>query len=197
MINLRTIVTTVLGVAFGAAIVGYSFFQRFQPGAVEQAIPAAASFTFVAQDLDTLINSPVRGQLDQALGAGHSLKTIAEESAWTALVARSEIAVADIPFRSAGENKSWAAVSWVGWRSPWLRWKLEAAEGDSLEFLGKHAVWPIWRSTAEDLARGMTLTFALTDNLFIACLSESPTDIKLLLDTYDRRAPARAKGYLP
>ena len=32
--------------------------------------------------------------------------------------------------------------------------------------------------------------FALTDNLFIACLSENPEDIVLLLDTYDHRMPS-------
>lgn len=188
-------ITVGLGALFAGAIVVYSFVEPFQAGAVHEAIPAAASFVFATDDLDELLASPVRAQLDKALGAGNSLKTIAEASAWTGLVAPSEIAVADLPFRGAGENKSWAAVSWVGWRSPWLRWRLEAAEGDQLQFQGKHSVWPIWRLESADIARGMSLTFALTDNLFIACLSENPSDIKLLLDTYDKRAPARPKGY--
>jgi hypothetical protein len=75
-----------------------------------------------------------------------------------------------------------------------LRWKLEAAAGKQLTLLGKHAVWPIWEYRSPDLPPGMHLTLALTDNLLIACLSESTSDITLLLDTYDHRAPAHHKG---
>jgi len=183
-----------LGILFGLAVIKYSFFQPFKTDAVLQAIPAQASFVFKADDLDALLQSPVCGQLDKALGAGQSLREIAAASGWTSLVAASELAVADIPFRDAGIQKSWAAVSWVGWRSPWLRWKLEHARSKNLKLLGKHAVWPIWMYTDPQLARGMTLTFALTDNLFIACLSENPTDILLLLDTYDKRTPVTSAG---
>ncbi len=179
-----------LGALFAGAIVAYAFVQPFEPDAVRGAIPYGASFVFKAESLGDLLQSPVRGQLDKALGAGNSLREIAESSAWTKQVAAAEIAVADIPFRSAGARKSWAAASWVGWRSPWLRWRLEHARDDRLDFMGKHSVWPVWRYDAPDIARGMSLTFALTDNLFIVCLSESPTDIFLLLDTYDGRHPA-------
>lgn len=183
-----------MGALFAGAIVVYSFTQPFQAGRVCEAIPAQASFVFKADSLDELLQSPVCGQLDKALGAGNSLQQIATSNGWKKFAAASEIAVADIPYRSMGEQKSWAAVSWVGWRSPWLRWKLEAATGDQLTFLGKHSVWPIWEYAAPDLAKGMRLTFSITDNLFIACLSENPSDIVLLLDTYDGRVPSYSRG---
>lgn len=188
-------ITIGLGAAFAGAIVGYSFFQPFHEGTVCNAIPAQASFVFTADTLDELLQSPVARQLDKALGAEHSLAEIATSNGWKKWAAASEIAVADIPYRSMGEQKSWAAVSWVGWRSPWLRWKLEAAAGDELTFLGKHSVWPIWEYTAPNPARGMSLTFSITDNLFIACLSENPSDIVLLLDTYDGRVPSYSRGH--
>lgn len=187
-------VTVALGAIFAGTIVVYSFVQPFQPGAVCNAIPDGASFVFQAENLDELLQSPVCGQLDKALGAGNSLKAIADSNGWVKLAAASEIAVADIPFRNAGHSKSWAAVGWVGWRSPWLRWKLEHSRNKNLKLLGKHAVWPIWQYESADIARGMSLTFALTDNVFMACLSENPTDILLLLDTYDKRHPSHPKG---
>ncbi|MBT8041944.1 MAG: hypothetical protein KJN98_02130, partial [Pontiella sp.] len=165
-------------------------FQPFIPGAVRTAIPRQASFVLSADSLDEVLQSPVCGQLDKALGAGNTLRDLMKGNPWIKLAAASEIAVADIPFQSAGEEKSWAAASWVGWRSPWLRWKLEHSRDENLELLGKHAVWPVWQYRPPDLARGKSLTFALTDNLLIACLSEQPTDILLLLDTYDKRVPA-------
>ena len=176
-----------LGLVFGGLIVFHAFVQPFQSEAVYEAIPAQASFVFKAENLEELLQSPVCGQLDKALGAGMSLNQIADSNGWVSLAAASEIAVADIPFRDAGRQKTWAAVSWVGWRSPWLRWRLEHSRNRSLKFLGKHAVWPIWQYNNPAITRDMHLTFTLTDNLFIACLSENPTDILLLLDTYDKR----------
>ena len=193
MTKLRLSGVVVLGTLFVVATLVYSFYQPFVAGAVSEAIPARASFVYRADSLDDLLQSPVCGQLDKALGAGNSLKELASSTEWIKLAVASEIAVADIPFRNVGEQKSWATVSWVGWRSPWLRWKLEQSRNKNLTLLGKHAVWPVWQYDAPDLAKGMSLTFALTDTLFITCLSESPTDILLLLDTYDKRAPATTK----
>ncbi len=200
MTKLRLGGTIALGAAFAGAIFFYSFYQPFIPGAVCEAIPAEASFVFQATDLQELLQSPVCGQLDQALGTGNTLEALLASSNWKNLATASEIAVADIPFRTAGQQKTWAAASWLGWRSPWLRWKLEHSRNKNLTLLGKHAVWPVWQYDSPDIARGMSLTFALTDNLLIACLSEHPSDIVLLLDTYDKRAPAAVlpqKGYQP
>ncbi len=179
-----------LGIVFVIAVLVYSFYQPLIPGAVCGAIPAEASFSFKANHLEELLQSPVCDQLDKALGAGNTLEALLNSNRWKNLAAASEIAVADIPFRQAGHNKAWAAACWVGWRSPWLRWKLEHVRNDRFKLLGKHAVWPVWQYAAPDIARGMTLTFALTDNLFLVCLSERPTDILLLLDAYDKRIPS-------
>jgi hypothetical protein len=190
MRKIRAGLSVALAVVFAASIAVYSFCQPFIPNAVCSAIPAPASFVFQAASLEELLQSPVCSQLDKALGAGNTLNHLTRSNEWIRLAAASEIAVADIPFRQAGKQKSWAAVTWVGWRSPWLRWKLEHAGNDNLVLLGKHAVWPVWSFNAPDIARGMHLTASLTDNLFILCLSEEPTDILLLLDTYDKRLPA-------
>ncbi len=198
MTGWRHIGTAVLGVVFAGTVLFYSFHQPFLSGAVCEAIPAHASFVYQADSLKELLESPVCGQLDKALGAGNSLRDLLENNGWTKLAAPSEIAVADIPFRRAGINRTWAAASWVGWRSPWLRWKLEHAGNRNLKLLGRHAAWPIWSYASPDIARGMQLTFALTDNLFLACLSEDPYDIVLLLDAYDKRMPSTKttnKGY--
>jgi len=182
--------TGVLGVLFAGAVLIYSFHQPFIPGAVYEAIPAHASFVYRADSLAELLESPVCGQLDKALGAGNSLRELLEGNDWAKLAAASEIAVADIPFRQTGINRTWAAATWVGWRSPWLRWKLEHAGSRNLKLLGRRNAWPIWVYESPDIARGMQLTFALTDNLFLICLSENPTDIDLLLDAYDNRIPS-------
>ena len=190
MSRLRFSVTVSLGFICLAVSVGYAFFQPFIPGAVYDAVPAQATFTHKAENLDDLLVSPVCTQINQALGAGNSLEMLLDSNGWIKLAAPSEIAIADIPLRFAGQSKAWAAVSWVGWRSPWLRWRLEHTRAEGFSFLGKHAVWPVWKYETPDIARGTSLTFALTDNLFIICLSENPSDILLLLDAYDQRTPS-------
>ena len=62
-----------------------------------------------------------------------------------------------------------------------------ALETEGFTMVGKHNVWPIWRYESPDIARGSILTFALTDNLFIACLSSNVGDIVPLLEAYDNR----------
>ena len=182
--------TVGLGLIFAAVAVGYAFFQPFIPGAVYDAIPAQAPFKHGAESLEELLKSPVCVQLDKALGAGNSVEALLASTDWIKLTAPSEIAVAGIPLRYAGKTKAWVAVSWVGWRSPWLRWKLEHSRAPGLSFMGKHAVWPIWKYETQGIARGTSLTLSLTDNLFMVCLSENPSDILLLLDTYDHRIPS-------
>lgn len=182
--------TVALGIFFAVTVFCCSFCQFFQPGAVYSAVPAQATFTYRADSLEELRSSPVYDLLDRALGAGNSMDALLQDSSWTRLAASSEIAVTAIPLRQAGRTKTWAAVSWVGWRSPWLRWKLEHTRAEGFTYLGKHAVWPVWQYVTPDIARGASLTFSLTDNLFIICLSENPTDIFLLLDAYDKRVPS-------
>lgn len=198
MTKLRFSGTLALGAVFTGTLLYYSFFQPFIPNAVHQAIPAQSTFSQRFDSLEDLLQSPVCAQMDKTLGAGNSLRNLLESSDWTKMAVPSEIAVADIPYQRAGQSKSWAVASWVGWRSPWLRWKLEHAAGDNLHFLGTHSVWPVWQYDAPDIARGMSFTFALTDNLFLACLSERPEDIVLLLDAYDKHIPVVSspkKGY--
>ena len=179
-----------LSLVYLVTALGYAFFQPFISGAVYDAIPAQATFSFKAESLDALYKSPVCSELDKALGAGNSVKALLYSSEWIKLTAPSEVAIAAIPLRTAGHPRAWATASWVGWRSPWLRWKLEHSRAEGLSFMGKHAVWPIWKYETPDIARGTSLTFALTDNLFLACLSDNPSDILLLLDTYDQRIPS-------
>lgn len=179
-----------LGILFLATALGYAFFQPFIPCAVYDAIPAQATFTYRADNLEELLQSPVCGQLDKVLGAGNSMEALLASNGWVNLAIPSEIAITDVPLRHTGRTRSWAAVSWVGWRSPWLRWKLEHTRAEGFSFLGKHSVWPVWKYETPDIAHGASLTLALTDNLFMACLSENPSDILLLLDAYDNRTPS-------
>ena len=179
-----------LGAILAAVVFCCSFCQPFISGAVGDAIPAYATFVHRADSLEELLGSPVGSQLEGALGAGNSIESLLRSNRWVRLAAPSEIAIAAIPLRSTGQSKTWAAASWVGWRSPWLRWRLMHTRVQGLSFMGRHAAWPVWIYESPDIGRGASLTFSLTDRLFLVCLSDNPSDILLLLDTYDQRIPS-------
>jgi len=182
--------TVVLGTVFAALTLCCSFYQPHVTGAVYEAVPAHASFAHRSANLGELRNSPLYSRLNQMLGAGNSMDALLKNHEWIHLAAPAEIVITSFPMRRHGETKVWAAISWVGWRSPWLRWKLEHARTEGFTFIGKHSVWPVWKYETPDITRGSCLTLSLTDNLLIACISEDPGAITLFLDTYDRRIPS-------
>lgn len=168
-----------------------AFVQPFQPGAVRKAIPAKATSTYRADTLTELLTSPVVLQLNQALPFDQSLQRLLQENknmhSWMRKLAPSEIVVASIPSAYSESGKSWAAVSWVGWRSPWIRWQLQACRSGELTQIGHHSVWPVWQWKRTDIPDSPPILFALTDNLMVASLSNNAEDLVLLLDTYDKR----------
>ena len=187
MMNLQRIGTWILGAGFTGTIIFYSFFQPYIPGAVNKTMPTRSNFVFRADSLEELFESPVGCQLNNSLGTGIKLEELLASSRWVRFATPSEIAVADIPYFQTGQRKSWVAASWIGWRSPWLRWKLENSTNSNLHFIGKQADFPVWLYNSPDIAEGLSLSLSVTDNLFLACLSEQPTEMMILmLDAYDR-----------
>lgn len=184
MTKLRFNGTMVIGAVFIGVLIHYAFFQTFIPGAVRKAFPPEYKVC-QAGSLEEFLQSPLCAQLDRSLGAGNTLRELLASSNWSKLAVPSEIAVANMPYRQAGQSKAWVAASWVGWRSPWLRWKLDHVSDRTLQPLKSPFVWPVWKYESQDIARGSSIYFALTDNLFLACLSERPEDILRLLNAYD------------
>lgn len=181
-----------LGALIAASTIRFAFIQPFEPNAVYKAIPSFCTSIYQADSLLELLESPVSGQIDDAIGHVGALIEFSQKNQWVKRLTPSEITVAGLPQRHLHERKPWAATSWIGWRSPWIRWKLAATRAEGLTSMEKYAAWPVWKYSGHKLPSGMTLTFSITDSLFIACLSDNPEDIHLLLDTYDKRWPAVA-----
>lgn len=186
MMKKQTIGTIALGAVFVGAMVHYAFFQPFIPGAASNSLPPETrSKAYCTASLEELFQSPMGSQMDEALRET-TLRKLLESNPWTPWIASSEIAISSLPVRRSGESQKWVVASWVGWRSPWLRWKLEGTRNDRLRFLGKHSIWPVWQYASPAFEDGTAITFALTDNLLLACLSDDPADITYLLDVYDK-----------
>lgn len=185
MTKLKRIGTITLATVFVIAIIGYSFYQPFKPGEVLKAVPRGASSIHHEDSLEQLLLNPAcMAQLNQALGAGNSVQKLLNLTAWENKAAPSEIAVAYIP-----QYNAWVSVSWVGWRSPWLRWKMENMRDSTLQPVKNRTVWPMWQYENSGLVRGGNLYFALTENLFLICLADGKNAMFHLLETYDRNTP--------
>ena len=192
MKKIKSILFYLIATLFTIHVLYYAFFQRFIPKATEKAIPAEATFFYSIKNLNELLKSPVCGQINKKLGTEITLAKLLEEEPWLKDFMPSEIAIVNMPIHYLGQNKTWAMISWVGWRSPWLRWKLESKKNKHFTLLEKHHVWSVWKYESNKIAPDSALTFALTDTLFIVCISDHPSDIFSFLDSYDGLQPSIA-----
>lgn len=175
-------ITAGLCTLFGALILSYSFCHRFSPEKVTQMIPSALHDTAVQADSIEKLTLPA--EFSALPNAEYFLKTLLPlvDEKYTSL--SSEIAWTPL-YMYQGQS-SFLAVCWVGGRSPWLRWKFEQASDKKIGPIKNQTVWPVWQCFRKDLPEGNNLYFALTENLFLVCLSETKTDIISLLNSFDQ-----------
>jgi hypothetical protein len=185
MKKIKSILFYLVATLFTIHVLYFSFFQSSIPGATEKAIPCEATFVHSMKNIDELLKSPVCGQINKKLGTEITLAKLLKEEPWLKDFMPSEITIANMPLHYRGQSKTWAMVSWVGWRSPWLRWKLEGKKNKHFTLLKKYHVWSVWEYKSNKIAPNSSLTFSLTDTLFIVCISDHPSDIFSFLNSYD------------
>ena len=184
MSRLRRIITLALGVVFGAAILSYSFCHRFSPEKVSAIIPRELSTRYQAASWSELKEER---SVQEILAADPNMGSLLNAIDREFVSLDSDMVLVPIP-RSQwmASAHAWVAASWVGGRCPWLRWKMEQARDKNLEPIKNETVWPVWECHSLDLPEGMGLYFALTENLFVVCLSETPMDMVLILNRFDQ-----------
>ncbi|MBN2704664.1 MAG: hypothetical protein JXR23_10685, partial [Pontiellaceae bacterium] len=181
-------ITAGLCTLFAALILSYSFCHRFSPEKVTQMIPSAFGDNAVqAASLEELM---IPSEYAALPGAEYFVKTLLPlvDEEYTSL--SSQIAWAPL-YRTYRGQSSFIAVCWIGGRSPWLRWKFEQASDKKISPLKNQTVWPTWQCFRNDLPEGKNLYVALTENLFLVCLSETEMDIVSVLDYFDKNKSAR------
>ncbi|MBN2684538.1 MAG: hypothetical protein JXR40_04620, partial [Pontiellaceae bacterium] len=175
-------ITAGLCTLFAALILSYSFCHRFSPEKVTQMIPP--SLRDNAVQAASLKELTLPAEFSALPDADYFLKTLLPlvDEEYTAL--SSEIAWT--PLYTYQGHTSYLAVCWVGGRSPWLRWKFEQASDKKISPLKNQTVWPTWQCFRNDLPEGKNLYVALTENLFLVCLSETEMDIISILKSFDQ-----------
>jgi len=186
MEKLKKIIFYLGCVLFAFYVIHSAFFKSIIPGATKLAVPAEATFVHQMKNVDELLKSPVCDPLNKKLEGEKTLAALLESEPWLRQFVPGEVTVVNMPLRYAGQSETWAIISWVGWRSPWLRWKLGAKQNKQFSLIAKHNDWPIWRYKSATMGADVSLTFSLTDTLFIVCISDRPSDIVFFLNAYDR-----------
>jgi hypothetical protein len=178
----KTWITTGLCALFGIAVLCYSFYHRFSPEKVTQMIPPSLRDNAVqAASLEEL---PLPDEFAALPGSTHFLKTLLPLIDEEYVSLSSEIAWTQL--HTYQGYSSYLAVSWVGGRSPWLRWKFEQAADKKISPIKNPTVWPVWQCFRNDLPEGKNRYFALTENLFLVCISETEVDIISVLNSFDQ-----------
>lgn len=176
-------ITAGLSVLFGIAILCYSFCHRFSPEKVTRAIPTPyRALSSQAASMDQLALIPEISHLPQA---DYFLETLLPELDKEYVSLSKETAISPLP--SYIGAPSWVSATWVGGRSPWLRWKFDQTKNSKVSPIKNETTWPMWQCMRSDLPEKMNLYFALTENLFLVCLSETPENMVSVLSSYDRK----------
>lgn len=103
---------------------------------------------------------------------------------------RSPLIVASVALGGRERRDTWVAVSALGSRAVFLRWKLRLAPPEGVQPLQSYGAWPIWTYTDPSLPPWMRIRFSITEGLLIGSISEDSHDIYYLLDTLDGRRPS-------
>jgi len=191
------------------------FHVPYRPERVFDAIPANATVVSVNQNLagewDTVFNNPLLLRAIKAAGidegkiAAISTNTVVRK--WTEKLASEQSVVAYVPAMGSEHKPALIAASWIGNQSRLLRWQMAWIKTRDLTpaYLDNGNL-TIWLSREKFGNTNLHLSLALSEGLVLACLSEDPIGVRVLLETaayYPYRhavaelgKPALARGLL-
>jgi hypothetical protein len=100
------------------------------------------------------------------------------------------LSVAVAPFGGRDRRDTWVAVSALGPRAVFLRWRLAFAPPKGVKQLHSYGAWPVWEYSDSSLPAWMRIRFSVSEGLLICSISDDSHDINYLLDTLDGRRPS-------
>jgi hypothetical protein len=109
------------------------------------------------------------------------------------LLEKAPLAVAFVPLGGRDRRDVWVAVSAIGPRALFLRWRLTLLPPAGLRPVRSRGAWPVWQYSNPSLPLWMRVRFAITEGLLICSISDDSHDIYYLLDTLDGRRPSLAE----
>ncbi len=191
------------------------FHVPYRPDRVFDAIPANATVVSVNQNLagdwDTLFNNPLLLRAVKAAeiadGDIAAISTNMIVRKWTEKLASTQSVLAYVPSLGSAHKPALVAASWIGNQSRLLRWQMAWIKTRDLTpaYLDNGNL-TIWLSREKFGNTNLRLSLALSEGLVLACISEDPLGVRVLLETaeyypyrhslFEQGKPSLAKGFI-
>lgn len=178
-----------LTLLLAASVIGWIFYMP--PSALEtlKPLPAYAQIVYRSDAPDwTALEKIVRSNLWK--------DSVPRRSCFQTLE-KSPVTVATVPLGGRGRRDTWLAVSALGSRAPWLRWRMVFFPPDGVKAIRSYGSWPVWEYNDPALPEWMRVRFSIVEGLLICSISDDSHDLYYLLDTFDGRHPSIERKKIP
>lgn len=177
---------------FVVACGAWLFFVPYRPGRILAPIPAGSEWVSLHRDpaarLDQVLANPVVTNLLHGMGVG--VADLGSLPPLAGRLANREIAVAYIPHMPMDGQPGWAAVSWVGAWSHWLRWALTIRTPPGMEQKEWGRARWYWTRPVTVGGRRLHMSFTMEEGMVIGCLGGQPESLGSLLACFDGTTPS-------
>ena len=181
----------VLLVVFLTIGIGWLFYVPYRPERTFSAIPLNASGVSVHRNLagewDNLFNNPMILRAVQAAGVpDKDLKDFSNNPVtkqWVNRLVSDQSVLAYVPSLGTQQKPALVCASWIGGQSRTLRWQMAWIKSrDLVPVTLNEGKLTLWRSRTKFGNTNLRLSLALTEGMVLACISEDPTGVRVLLE---------------
>lgn len=181
----------ILLVVFLAIGIGWLFYVPYRPERTFSAIPINASVVSVHRNLagewDTLFTNPMILRAVQAAGVpDKDLNDFSKNPVtkkWVTRLVSKQSVLAYVPSLGAQQKPALVCASWIGGQSRTLRWQMAWIKSrDLIPVKLNDGQLTVWRSRTKFGNTNLRLSLALTEGMVLACISEDPTGVRVLLE---------------
>jgi len=192
MISIKRALFWILLVAFSAITVWWVFHVPYRPERVFAAIPMDATVVSVHRNLagewDHVMNNPLILKAIQAAGVPDADLAKAATNAivreWTERLVSDQTVLAYVPSLGGGRKPALVCASWIGSQSRWLRWQVAFMKSRDLRPLKLNdGHLTVWLNPTKFGNTKLKLSLALSEGLVLACISEDPVGVRVLLES--------------
>jgi hypothetical protein len=197
----------ILLAAFVAAGVGWILYVPYDPVRLYRAIPADATLVSTHDNLaarwEQALRDPVALAVLRSLGVkDKDLANLARNRAprrWLRRMASRRTVFAYLPGVAPDQPPAWAAATWIGAHGHQLRWALFWTWTRRLRVLRLEDGRPCWSWRVKTSDGEVPVSFALSEGVLVACLSDDPLAVRRLLQSLDGLpwCPSVLAGPLP
>jgi hypothetical protein len=181
----------ILLVIFLAIGIGWLFYIPYRPDRVFSAIPANASAVSVHRNLasewDNLLSNPMVLRAVQAAGVPdkdlNDFRNNPVTKEWVTRLVSDQSVLAYVPSLGAQQKPALVCASWIGGQSRILRWQMAWLKSrDLIPVKVNEGHLTLWLSRTKFGNTNLRLSLALTEGMVLACISEDPAGVRVLLE---------------